>query len=124
MVDLRRLFPEFDKLVTREGKGGTMGRVLSYPHLTEVTRNPRESRAGVEKSWVLWFPGRDEAYVQYDMLGRAVRREGNVTLGGTNHMARETQMQEGKERRGGRTFAKLTGNGFRTPNLMHPDELP
>ncbi|KEF60587.1 uncharacterized protein A1O9_02148, partial [Exophiala aquamarina CBS 119918] len=107
VVDLRRVFPELDKVLEprqrlrqnqREqgtgGKGssstGTM--LMSYPHLTEITRNPRSSRSLVEKNWVLWFPNHEEAYVQYDMLGR--------------------------------TFAKLTGNGLTTRNLTSPYELP
>jgi hypothetical protein len=107
VVDLRRLFPELDKLVSREGQS-----LMSYPRLTEITRNPRSTRASVEKNWLLWFPNRDEAYVQYDLLGRSV-----PGVDGTNSTTTTA-------RTGGRTFAKLIGNGFTTPNLTDPNEEP
>ncbi|KIV77350.1 hypothetical protein PV11_09150 [Exophiala sideris] len=115
IVDLRTLFPGLDTLLGRgrplTGQLGA-GALMSYPHLTEITRNPRSSRASVEKNWVLWFPSRNEAYVHYDMLGHG------------HHLNSTAKSMNGTStgRRGGRTFAKLTGNGFTTTNLTHPDE--
>ncbi|OAP61206.1 hypothetical protein AYL99_03407 [Fonsecaea erecta] len=121
--------------------------VMSYPHLTEITRNPRESRARVEKNWMLWFPSADDAYVQYDLIGQGPgEADGETALENeietlarlglnatnslisaiaTNHTAAATQQHhvkrdrwtEGRQIKRGRTFAKLTGNGFTTPNL-------
>lgn len=109
MVDLRRLFPELGTMLRREAS--STASVMSYPHLTEVTRNPRTSRTSVEKNWLLWFPNREEAYVQYDLIGRRVH-------GGELNSTNGTVVP----RRGGRTFAKLIGNGFTTPNLTDADE--
>lgn len=138
VLDLRRVFPELEKVlkphgyrvrgderVEGEGKGSATGSMLmSYPHLTEITRNPRSSRSLVEKNWVMWFPNHEEAYVQYDMLGRSSLQEDmgmNRTLTANRIIIapRNTTMS----RRGGRTFAKLTGNGFTTRNLTSPYEL-
>lgn len=132
IVDLRTLFPELDTLLVRNR--GRFGRALmSYPHLTEITRNPRSSsRAGVEKNWVLWFPGRDEAYVHYDMLGQ--RRGDMMNTNGSaedmnattrnTYRTTENRIETSTRWRGGRTFAKLIGHGFTTTNLTHPDEVP
>jgi hypothetical protein len=97
IVDLRRVYPMLQRVLERGSSGvsnlveraGTEDNVektedsqaqlgkglapsISYPYLTEITRNPRESRAKVEKNWVLWFPNGGEAYVQYDLLGHVV----------------------------------------------------
>lgn len=146
----------------RVGQKGLGGKpLMSYPHLTEVTRNPRSSRASVEKNWILWFPNADEAYVQYDLLGHPVTGEGSLGVGmetpqdieglarlglgvknisqahgninvtgleNHNSMSATTESRARKrrwvasEKTGGRTFAKLTGNGFTTRNLTHPEE--
>ncbi|KIX96865.1 uncharacterized protein Z520_07585 [Fonsecaea multimorphosa CBS 102226] len=140
--------------------------LMSYPHLTEITRNPRESRARVEKNWMLWFPSAGEAYVQYNLIsqqgtGEAEEEEGfknememlarlglnNATTNAllrlatnnaTNHTAafsttlhhtsssrRWTEERRQTDKKGrGRTFAKLTGNGFTTPNLTSALEKP
>lgn len=67
---------------------------MSYPTLTELTRNPPADRSPIEKNWMLFFPG-SEAYVQYEISPR-----------------------------GGRTFAKLLGNGLTSTNLTDPEESP
>jgi len=46
---------------------------MGYHYLTELTRNPRDSRNEVEKNWVLFFPKEEEAWVQYDVMGQALR---------------------------------------------------
>ncbi|EXJ62631.1 hypothetical protein A1O7_03069 [Cladophialophora yegresii CBS 114405] len=182
IVDLRVVYPMLETVLSREdstlgvlrrdggGKGGQMAETgaslgvkpsMSYPHLTEITRNPRESRASVEKNWVLWFPNGEEAYVQYDLLGAPLLsqdeaglepgqdleglarlglegnqwqdyRESNVTNIITGFAMNSTKKPRTKRkrtwmekgRRGGRTFSKLIGNGFTTPNLTHPHEQP
>ncbi|EXJ72341.1 uncharacterized protein A1O5_04845 [Cladophialophora psammophila CBS 110553] len=156
-----------------QARTGTLGGLglkplMSYPHLTEITRNPRESRARVEKNWMLWFPTADEAYVQYDLLsqdaGEAEDENGfeqeevemlarlglNATTtaaaadallrpsnNATNLTSSSSSAHHAKLRRWrneeaehtrkggrGRTFAKLTGNGFTTPNLTSALEQP
>ncbi|KAJ9603746.1 hypothetical protein H2200_011932 [Cladophialophora chaetospira] len=184
IVDLRVVWPMLVGVLSREdGRGWVAGLVgrdmekeegqknqpgslrglsvrpsMSYPHLTELTRNPRSSRAAVEKNWLLWFPNDDDAYVQYDLLSHPALHEdipgneagqdveGLARLGLGNSLAQadsyanatnsttlamNTTMSPGTKKRshaksgnrGGRTFAKLTGNGFTTPNLTHPGEL-
>ncbi|ETI23521.1 hypothetical protein G647_05323 [Cladophialophora carrionii CBS 160.54] len=182
IVDLRVVYPVLETILSREdsalgvvrrdsggeegsevaGNGVSLGfkPSMSYPHLTEITRNPRGSRASVEKNWVLWFPSGEEAYVQYDLLGDPLLskdeagleagqdleglprlglggnqsqdyRYSNVTkiTGHANNSTTKPRTKERrtwmeKERRGGRTFSKLIGNGFTTPNLTHPHEQP
>lgn len=142
VVDLRRVFPELDKVLkprqrrrgdedqsggVGESKGTTTGTMLmSYPHLTEITRNPKSSRSLVEKNWVMWFPNHEEAYVQYDMLGRSSLQERDMAMNGTPPANRTRRAHGNKtmKGKGGRTFAKLTGNGFTTRNLTSPYELP
>lgn len=122
IVDLRVLFPELDKILSRKdtgSKGMGSGRLLSYPHLTEITRNPRSSRTSIEKNWVFWFPNREEAFVQYDLLGRSVGAEHNEPRNVNQTEANHTESETGTTTYRGRTFARLTGNGFTTRNLTH-----
>ena len=144
ITDLRTLYPELEKIVNRHGKHS--GPTMSYYHLTELTRNPRNSRASVEKNWMLWFPGNDgEAYVQYD-LGPAstslrtptrtpTRRSLNQTAtsedgtSSTSTMLSEKTLAQMisidtllRSTMAGRTFAKLIGNGFTTRNLTSSQE--
>ena len=65
---------------------------MSYPTLTELTRNPANTRSAIEKNWMLFFTN-SEAYIHYEVSPH-----------------------------GGRTFAKLLGNGLTTPNLTDPLE--
>ncbi|KAJ9651280.1 hypothetical protein H2198_009434 [Neophaeococcomyces mojaviensis] len=62
---------------------GWLGAPLRYQYLTEITRNPRDSRSEVEKNWVLFFPNEDEMWVQYDLMGRVAQenREGKTKDG-------------------------------------------
>ncbi|KAI1612227.1 hypothetical protein EDD36DRAFT_279213 [Exophiala viscosa] len=120
IVDLRTLFPELDAILARgrAAQPGT-GPLMSYSHLTEITRNPWSSRSSVEKNWVMWFPNRDDAYVHYDMLGHVPDKNSTAST-----RKNETKIGTRTRLQGGRTFAKLIGNGFTTTNLTHPDELP
>jgi len=108
IMDLRMLYSQLNKVVNRGGK--SLGPALSYPHLTEITRNPKRSRENVEKNWILWFPSKEEAYVQYNMVGKWKDTPENIAN------ASRSQMTDG------RTFAKLIGNGYTTPNLTDPGE--
>lgn len=111
ITDLRTLHEPLTGLLTSQpGEPQHSGPLMSYPSLTELTRNPVETRAGVEKNWFLFFPTPEEAFLHYDLsIPRAAK-----------------QQEEQNETKfvGGRTFAKLIGNGFTTPNLTDPDELP
>ena len=55
----------------------------------------------MEKNWILFFPTREEAFVHYDMVSYSE----NVPTSAS-----------------GRSFAKLIGNGYTTPNLADPNE--
>lgn len=67
---------------------------MSYPTLTELTRNPADTRSPIEKNWMLFFTN-SEAYIHYEVSPH-----------------------------GGRTFSKLLGSGLTTTNLTDPLEQP
>ncbi len=67
--------------------------------MTELTRNPADTRAQIEKNWFLFFPPSGESYIHYDL---------SSARGGPR----------------GRTFAKLLGNGLTTTNLTDQLEQP
>jgi hypothetical protein len=113
IMGLRAASPELEKLVNKHGKHE--GPTPSYPHITELTRNPRYSRAAVEKNWMLWFPGNDgEAYIQYNLGSQSTSTPFNVSGKATN-----SSYAPGC----GRSFAKLIGRGFTTENLTSVHEL-
>ncbi|KAL9614558.1 MAG: hypothetical protein Q9167_000927 [Letrouitia subvulpina] len=85
-------------LLTSSPDRPSLGPLKSYQTLTELTRNPPKSRALIEKNWMLFFTSSGESYVHYDL---------SKPKGGDH----------------GRTFAKIVGNGFTTPNLTDPLEL-
>ncbi|KAI9838857.1 MAG: hypothetical protein M1819_004064 [Sarea resinae] len=72
----------------------SLGPLMSYPSLTELTRNPAEVRLPIEKNWMFFFPGQ-ESYLHYEISPRH-----------------------------GRSFAKLIGAGLTTNNLTDPLEIP
>lgn len=39
---------------------------MSYPSLTEITRNPKDTRGKIEKNW-MFFSSREGSYIHYDM---------------------------------------------------------
>ncbi|KAI9848607.1 MAG: hypothetical protein M1838_000479 [Thelocarpon superellum] len=94
VTDLRTLYPALRQLLASSPSHPSLGPLMSYPSLTELTRNPPSSRSAVEKNWMLFFPP-DEAYLHYEMSPR-----------------------------GGRSFAKLLGGGLTTTNLTDPLEKP
>jgi hypothetical protein len=65
---------------------------MSYPTLTELTRNPPSTRRSYEKNWVVFSPSPSTSYVQYEL---------NSTT---------------------RTFAQLIGAGLTTTNETDPLE--
>ncbi|KAI4158104.1 MAG: hypothetical protein LQ342_007738 [Letrouitia transgressa] len=98
IIDLRSLYAPLQKLLTSSPNHPSLGPLKSYQTLTELTRNPPNSRALIEKNWMLFFPSSGDSYVHYDLSNPK----------GGDH---------------GRTFAKIVGNGFTTPNLTDPLEL-
>jgi len=104
IADLRTLHePLKEMLMSQSGQPYHPGPLMSYPFLTELTRNPASTRASVEKNWFLFFPTPEEAYLHFDLSIPRQATDGNKTVGG-------------------RTFAKVIGNGFTTANLTDPFE--
>jgi hypothetical protein len=71
---------------------------MSYPTLTELTRNPASDRFPIEKNWMYFFPGsgsHSDAYLHYEISPHS-----------------------------GRSFAKILGAGLTTENLTDPLEKP
>ncbi|KAL8961649.1 MAG: hypothetical protein Q9193_001832 [Seirophora villosa] len=94
------LHPPLQDLLASSPMHPSLGPLKTYPTLTELTRNPPETRSLIEKNWLLFFPSPGESYIHYDLSYPK------------NTSAR------------GRTFAKLLGNGFTTANLTDALELP
>ena len=67
---------------------------MSYPNLTELTRNPAYTRRSYEKNWLIFSPSPTTSYLQYEL----------------------TSSQ--------RTLSQLIGGGFTTPNITGPFEEP
>ena len=99
MIDLRVLYPPLHRLLSSSPSNPSLGPLKSYPHLTELTRNPANTRGPVEKNWMLFFTISGESYIHYDL----------------SNPRRSDQ---------GRTFAKVIGGGLTTVNLTDPLELP
>ena len=99
IIDLRTLYPPLAKLLSSSPTLPSLGPLKSYPTLTELTRNPADTRSAIEKNWLLFFPLSGESYIHYDL----------------SNPRRATH---------GRTFAKLLGNGLTTTNLTDPLEQP
>ncbi|KAI9768993.1 MAG: hypothetical protein M1840_004589 [Geoglossum simile] len=94
IVDLRTLYPPLSTLLTSAPNSPSLGPLMSYPALTELTRNPPSDRSPLEKNWMLFFPASD-SYIHYEISPQ-----------------------------GGRTMAKILGGGLTTVNLTDPEELP
>ncbi len=99
IIDLRTLHSPLENLLTSSPIRPSLGPLKSYPTLTELTRNPANTRSQIEKNWFLFFPSSGESYIHYDLSN---------PRGGPR----------------GRTFAKLLGNGLTTTNLTDPLEQP
>jgi hypothetical protein len=95
MIDLRTLHPPLTSLLASSPRHPSLGPLVSYPHLTELTRNPPSTRSNIEKNWFIFSTtAKAAAFLSYD-------------FGPTK-----------------RTFAKLLGHGYTTPNLTDPYEQP
>ncbi|KAH0538204.1 hypothetical protein FGG08_005173 [Glutinoglossum americanum] len=94
IIDLRTLHPPLSTLLASTPNAPSLGPLMSYPTLTELTRNPSSDRSPLEKNWMLFFPGSD-SYIHYEISPR-----------------------------GGRTMAKVLGGGLTTTNLTDPFEIP
>ena len=107
LVDLRTLHKPLQSLLggppNHPSSSPYPGPLMSYPYLTELTRNPASTRAAVEKNWFLFYPTPEQAFLHYDLSLPRHDPHTNETIGG-------------------RAFAKLIGNGFTTPNLTDPSE--
>ena len=99
MIDLRTLYEPLANLLTSSPTLPSLGPLKSYPTLTELTRNPADTRYPIEKNWLLFFPASGESYIHYDL----------------------SDPRSGPR---GRTFAKILGNGLTTTNLSDPLEQP
>lgn len=98
MIDLRSLYPKLQNLLASHPVHPSLGPLKSYPTLTELTRNPADTRSPMEKNWLMFFPASGESYLHYDLSN---------PHGGPR----------------GRTFAKLLGSGLTTTNLTDPHEI-
>ncbi|CZS96643.1 uncharacterized protein RAG0_05894 [Rhynchosporium agropyri] len=93
-IDLRVIYPAIDATFSSSPRRLGPGPLMSYPTLTELTRNPASTRQSYEKNWVLFFPSPSTSYLQYEL---------NSTT---------------------RTFAQLIGGGLTTQNLTDRLEEP
>ncbi|KAL9106780.1 MAG: hypothetical protein Q9227_008202 [Pyrenula ochraceoflavens] len=108
--DARNIYsPLRNILSTNPDDPTSLAPLSSYPFLTEITRNPRSARNPVEKNWFLFFPTPSTSFVHYDI---------------TSHPTSLSENRSSTSSPGGRSFAKLIGNGFATPNLASPSEQP
>lgn len=103
LVDLRTLYTPLQDTMSKASQTAHPGPLMSYPSLTELTRNPASTRALVEKNWFLFFPGPGQAFLHYDIAVRTSKSGQPI---------------------GGRTIAKLIGSGYTTSNLTDPAESP
>ena len=94
MIDLRKLDFSLDTLLASNPFKPSLGPLMSYPSLTEITRNPRNTRSQIEKNWMIFGSDKGDHYVHYDISPTK------------------------------RTFAKLLGGGITTVNLTDPYEFP
>ncbi|KAI9722572.1 MAG: hypothetical protein M1828_004569 [Chrysothrix sp. TS-e1954] len=66
-IDLRKMHEPLDALLDSDPTHpDSSGPLMSYPALTELTRNPAASRGSVEKNW-MFFSSNTGAYIHYDM---------------------------------------------------------
>lgn len=94
LIDLRKLHDGLEQLVANNPFKPSLGPLMSYGSLTEITRNPPKTRGTIEKNWMIFGDRAHGSYVHYDM---------------------------GPQKR---SFAKLLGGGLSTDNLTDPREIP
>ncbi|KAL5317292.1 hypothetical protein ACEPPN_014387 [Leptodophora sp. 'Broadleaf-Isolate-01'] len=93
-IDLRVVYPAIEETFSSSPRRLGPGPLISYPTLTELTRNPPSTRQSYEKNWVMFFPSPATSYLQYEL---------NSTT---------------------RTFAQLIGGGLTTQNMTDVSEEP
>ncbi|TAQ89657.1 hypothetical protein B7494_g2033 [Chlorociboria aeruginascens] len=93
-IDLRAVYPSLRDIISSSPEWLGPGPLVSYPTLTELTRNPPETRRSYEKNWLMFSPSTSTSYLQYEL----------------------TSSQ--------RTFAQSIGGGFTTTNMTDPLEQP
>jgi hypothetical protein len=143
ITDLRTVYEPLKKILSSQPGHPSSEPPVSYPQLTELTRNPASTRAAVEKNWFLFFPTPATTYIHYDLSSPPlpipskriiqevphdhaipVRREEPTpdNLPSSNK-ANTTHRPSSSY---GRTFAKLLphGHGHTTGNLTSPLEQP
>ncbi|MCJ1311266.1 hypothetical protein MMC25_004937 [Agyrium rufum] len=98
-IDLRSLHTNLSSLLGNSPLFPSLGPISSYPHLTELTRNPPETRSAIEKNWFFFYPSTGESFLHHDIYD-PLRPDS------------------------GRTFSKVVGGGFTTPNLTSLHESP
>lgn len=65
-MDLRKLHKPLQNLLASNPFAPSLGPLMSYPSLTEITRNPPSTRGQVEKNW-MFFSSRQNNFIHYDM---------------------------------------------------------
>ena len=93
-IDLRVVYPDIQETFASSPRRLGPGPLMSYPTLTELTRNPPSARRSYEKNWVMFSPSSSVSYLQYEL---------NSTT---------------------RTFAQLIGAGLTTTNQTDISEEP
>ena len=66
VIDLRTLHFRLNILLGSNPKLPTLGPLPSYQTLTEITKNPPESRGQIEKNW-FFFSNSHSSYIHYDI---------------------------------------------------------
>lgn len=66
VIDLRKLHKPLQNLLASNPFSPSLGPLMSYPSLTEITRNPPSTRGQVEKNW-MFFSSRQNNFIHYDM---------------------------------------------------------
>ena len=66
VIDLRKLHEPFEKLLAHHPFVPSFGPLMSYPSLTELTRNPKNTRGAIEKNWMM-FGSQYDNYLHYDI---------------------------------------------------------
>lgn len=93
-IDLRAVHPPLERIFSSSPNRLGPGPIMTYPSLTELTRNPPSTRKSYEKNWLTFSPTPSTSYIQYELSPTK------------------------------RTIAQLIGSGLTTPNLTDPSEQP
>ena len=98
---------------------------ISYPQLTELTRNPASTCSAVEMNCFLFFPTPSTSYIYYDLSPYSVPIPYNhihqeMHLEHASPVRRESFEQPATNSSSSHTFAKILHNEYTTPNLTSP----